>query len=401
MRTKNPPHFNKNLLRASAALIAIVAIGLQFSPIGLSSAQASGLPPSGTMQNIPDSGECADGAGRWVKFETGGSDDTGILQINGANSGSPAGEADYSFKKVGVDDGEFFVKNVNIPDNSANLIISAVVGKAGSITEVWNFSPATASPILSISSDKNFSQFALCVVDRARLILTKQVVEGPASPALWTLSWGATPVVTGTMKVVDPGTAALAESGGPSGYAYTSLVCTNSTTAGTVVSGISKTTAELTLVAGDFVTCTFTNTLQKATTTTTVAPTTSTTVATTITTTTVAPTTTTTVAPRQLVFLPIPTIPSTTVAPVVSAAPVATAAPTAPPVTIPIAVLAANVATTSPVNVLGVQVSQTEPAFTGPSSTTNSAALVGLSALLVGLALLAGQRIVRIRRRVQ
>ena len=265
MQFNKPPCNRLFYLRALAAgLIAVVTIGLQFSPIGLSSANAAGLPPSGTMQNIPDSGECADGAGRWVKFETGGSDDTGKLQVNGANSGSPAGDADYSYKVVGANDGEFFVKNINIPDSSGNLIISAVVGKAGKTTEVWNFSPATASPILSISSDKNFSQFALCVVDKARLILMKQVVGGEASPGLWTLSWGATSAATGTMTVVDPGTANLTESGGPSGYAFTSLVCTNSTTAGTVVSGIGKTSTGLTLAAGDLVTCTFTNT--KATT---------------------------------------------------------------------------------------------------------------------------------------
>jgi hypothetical protein len=113
------------------------------------------------------------------------------------------------------------------------------------------------------------------------------------------------------------------------------------------------------------------------------------------TTTTTAPTTTTTTLPvvAALVFPPIPQPTTvTTVAPSTTAPPVA-----APAVVVPASVLAANLPEAPPPNVLGVQVSKTEPAFTGSGSTTQLLGFLGLLALSLGCLLLLSPR-VRTRR---
>ena len=88
------------------------------------------------------------------------------------------------------------------------------------------------------------------------LTLQKTVVGGSATPAQWTLSATGPTTVTGpgnsaavTKVHVAPGAYQLAETG-PTGYQQTSLTCAPRSVSGSTV----------TLVGGDDVTCTFTNT---------------------------------------------------------------------------------------------------------------------------------------------
>ena len=88
------------------------------------------------------------------------------------------------------------------------------------------------------------------------LTLRKTVVGGSATPAQWTLSATGPTTVTGpgnsaavTKVHVAPGAYQLAETG-PAGYQQTSLTCAPRSVSGSTV----------TLVGGDDVTCTFTNT---------------------------------------------------------------------------------------------------------------------------------------------
>jgi hypothetical protein len=89
------------------------------------------------------------------------------------------------------------------------------------------------------------------------LTLKKAVVGGSATPGQWTLSASGPTPVTGagnsaavTQVRVAPGTYTLTEAGGPTGYLQTSLVCSPNS-----IANINT----VTLLQGDNVTCTFTN----------------------------------------------------------------------------------------------------------------------------------------------
>ncbi len=128
-------------------------------------------------------------------------------------------------------------------------------------------------------------------------------------------------------------------------------------------------------------------------------------------TTTTTTTTTTTVVPIPVLIPapPVTTTPTTTAAPAVAALvfqPVAQPVPVtttqvpvsttpvlaAPAVVVPASVLAASLPQAPPPNVLGVQVSKTEPAFTGSGSTTQLLGFLGLIALALGALLLLSPR---------
>jgi uncharacterized repeat protein (TIGR01451 family) len=132
---------------------------------------------------------------------------------------------------------------------------------------------------------------------------------------------------------------------------------------------------------------------------------------TTTTTTTTSTTTSTTVVPIPVLIPapPITTTPTTTAAPVVAAlvfqpvaqpvpvtttqVPVSTTATlAAPAVIVPASVLAASLPQAPPPNVLGVQISKTEPAFTGSGSTTQLLGFLGFIALSLGALLLLSPR---------
>jgi uncharacterized repeat protein (TIGR01451 family) len=129
------------------------------------------------------------------------------------------------------------------------------------------------------------------------------------------------------------------------------------------------------------------------------------------TTTTTTPTTTTTTTPALIPAPPVTTTSTTiTAAPVVAAlvfqpvaAPVPVTSTQAPSSTtttttqviaviVPASVLAASLPQAPPPNVLGVQISKTEPAFTGSSSSTQMLVFLGLIALSLGALLLFSPR---------
>ncbi|QIK75187.1 DUF5979 domain-containing protein [Nocardioides piscis] len=103
---------------------------------------------------MPDSGECGDDGGRWVKFTTGGP----VLASGTANSGSPNWSAEYE-----ASEGSF--KVFDVVDQFGNLIFfEAVVGGSSSANPVWTFDLTNDSPRLEVPNDANFSQFAICAL---------------------------------------------------------------------------------------------------------------------------------------------------------------------------------------------------------------------------------------------
>lgn len=97
----------------------------------------------------------------------------------------------------------------------------------------------------------------------AGLTLTKQVDLGAADPTAWTLSASGPTMISGTTGAaevtgarVNPGEYTLSESGGPTGYEQTGLVCLDDEqTEVPLTDG-----GQITLAVGQNVTCTFTNT---------------------------------------------------------------------------------------------------------------------------------------------
>jgi hypothetical protein len=98
------------------------------------------------------------------------------------------------------------------------------------------------------------------------LTLKKVVVGGSASASAWTLTaTGPTSGVAGvtgatavTSRQVSAGSYTLTESGAPTGYDWTGLVCSDATSG--TISGVSVTSNTLALTPGQDVTCTYTNT---------------------------------------------------------------------------------------------------------------------------------------------
>jgi Domain of unknown function (DUF5979) len=161
---------------------------------------------------------------------------------------------------------------------------------------------------------------------------------------------------------------------------------TTSTTTSTTTTTTSTTLAPTTTTSTT--TTTTSTTLAPTTTTSTTTTTTSTTLAPT----TIAPTTTTTTATPVVAALVFPPVPQPS--PATSLAP-STAAPlvAAPAVAVPARAFAANLPEAPPPNVLGVQVSKTEPAFTGSGSTTQLLGFLALIALSLGCLLMFSARV--------
>jgi uncharacterized repeat protein (TIGR01451 family) len=177
----------------------------------------------------------------------------------------------------------------------------------------------------------------------------------------------------------------------------TTLAPTTTTTTSTTTSTLAPTTTTTTSTLAPTTTTTTATTLAPTTTTTTstLAPTTTTTTATTLaltTNTTTAPTTTTTTAAPVVAALVFPPIPQPS--PVTSLAP-STTAPlvAATAVAVPAPAFAANLPEAPPPNVLGIQVSKTEPAFTGSGSTSQRLCFLALVALSLGCLLLLSPRV--------
>jgi uncharacterized repeat protein (TIGR01451 family) len=110
--------------------------------------------------------------------------------------------------------------------------------------------------------------------------------------------------------------------------------------------------------------------------------------------TTTTTTTTTTTAPPLVAALVFPAVPQTS-STATTTAPTTAPAVAAPGVVVPASVLAATLPQAPPANVLGVQVSKTEPAFTGSGSTTHLLGFLGLIALVLGCLFLLSPRVQR------
>ena len=139
--------------------------------------------------------------------------------------------------------------------------LAETAGPAGYQAGAWS---CTDGVLTGSSLVLAFGDVATCTINNndiaAQLTLVKALVQDPASPTLptaWTLSaTGPTPIsgTTGAAAVTDApvnaGSYALAETGGPAGYALTGWACTGATLTGTTV----------TIPLAADVTCTATNT---------------------------------------------------------------------------------------------------------------------------------------------
>ena len=147
-----------------------------------------------------------------------------------------------------------------------SIVQSVIIGNNGNGNSYeWIYGggivPTTASPLVHTSPSGSVidpmtgnQYFFVCAAPYATLTLNKVVANGGALPTAWTLSAnanvGLTPFsgVTGVTKQVVVGTYTLAESGGPAGYSLIGWTCR----------GVAS-SASVTLVAEEVVSCTVTN----------------------------------------------------------------------------------------------------------------------------------------------
>ena len=191
---------------------------------------------------------------------------TATSQVTGSGT-NPTGETNWSLKFNRLD----ATASVTIAETSTSK--PGYVFVSGSCTVTHGDATTTVVTLTNTSTTltgiKPTDKIVCDFVNRpqARLTLVKSVVPlGAAAPGAWTLTaTGPTPVtgagnsVAVTNQVVTPGTYALSETGGPTGFiAGTSWSCAGRINgASTPVVGTS-----VTLVAGDDATCTIVNTKQ-------------------------------------------------------------------------------------------------------------------------------------------
>lgn len=159
---------------------------------------------------------------------------------------SPAFGTEYATQNTGAKSGKHYVIGDSV------TIGESVSGLPAGCTNVASGDTGTKTLGAGLNS------YAITnTVTCTYLTLAKVVQGGSAQPGDWTLNASGPSTVSGasgtvaTTKVhVAAGAYTLSETGGPSGYTLTSLVCSPNAASGT----------SLTIAAGDNVTCTFTNT---------------------------------------------------------------------------------------------------------------------------------------------
>jgi Domain of unknown function (DUF5979) len=154
-------------LAGRLATVAAVVAGVT-AVTGLPAAANHGINPSGSVQNIPDSGGCG-GGGRWVKFTV-----PGPASASGnINSGNPPWDGQFTSDST-------HLQIFNVVDQFGNPIFySAIAAGIGSANPVYTFAPTTSSPLLNATNSGNFSQFAICALNpRATLSIDKVVPLG-------------------------------------------------------------------------------------------------------------------------------------------------------------------------------------------------------------------------------
>ena len=164
------PERIRNLV--AALLGALLALG-GLVAVPPDAGAATGLPPSGTIQNIPDNGTCGDNGGRWVKFTTGGP----VGSSGSANSGNPKWDATYTTTA-----GTFQLTAVT--DEFGNPIwFEQIAGGAEKDNPLWMFPVTDVSPVLAVPNVGNFSQFAICALPAITQATITKTVQGADVPA--------------------------------------------------------------------------------------------------------------------------------------------------------------------------------------------------------------------------
>ena len=140
------------------------------------------LPEGEKPGGLPAQGSCGvDDLGHYVKFTTGGVDGTYDATATGGNGGTIT--ANYTQDSDGNGDtGTFLLNSVEL--NGEPLLVAEVIGGIANYNPIWTFMPGILppTPLLATLSDKNFSQFALCVYDAiGPFSLTKTVDSGSGS----------------------------------------------------------------------------------------------------------------------------------------------------------------------------------------------------------------------------
>ncbi len=173
------PQRRRTARRGLVVSVVLAMVALLSPPFLQTAGATDGLDPSGTIQNIPDSGDCGDNGERWVKFTTGGP----VLASGQANSGNPKWKANYTSSP-----GHFTVSTVT--DEFGNLVsFNAIAGGAQSANPVWTFASTTSSPLLNVPNDGNFSQFAICALPPlVKATITKTVTGGSATGVSFTIT---------------------------------------------------------------------------------------------------------------------------------------------------------------------------------------------------------------------
>ncbi len=165
------------IFKRGAAVVAALAMTGAFVLTVGRAAEADvvgpGLDPNGgTSQNIPAQGTCGIGGfGEYVKFTSGS---TTVTNAAATTTGGKPYAATYS---VNQETGLFRVETLVNTDTNQPVAFNELVGGVASLNPIWEF-PATLAPgpTLDVTSNNNFSQWALCIYNNVTFNVKKVVV---------------------------------------------------------------------------------------------------------------------------------------------------------------------------------------------------------------------------------
>ncbi len=128
---------------------------------------------------IPAQGSCGVGGfGDYVKFTTGGGS---VDNASATTTGGKPFVATYSQNET---TGLFRVETLTQTPSGTPVLFNEIVGGVSNLNPIWQFDPTLApSPTLNITSNNNFSQWALCVYTNVTFSVTKKVVGSPTTQA--------------------------------------------------------------------------------------------------------------------------------------------------------------------------------------------------------------------------
>lgn len=171
-RADSPSRLTRVLALISAIALAIIANLVLIPATGASAADGALDPTSFKPGGIPAQGSCGVGGyGTYVKFTTGGGD-TAVKTAT--TTAGKTYTATYS-----TDAASQTFQILSLRDDAGSLLyFSGAVGGSSSLNPEWTFAPTGApSPLLAVTNDANFSQFALCVYENETFTV-KKVVTG-------------------------------------------------------------------------------------------------------------------------------------------------------------------------------------------------------------------------------